>query len=255
MKVLFVYNGDYGERIIRNLINDPSFCKACNLLCTFCKYGVYTHVQNIHAAIELREPAKLPKFIEDPEKYLPEKIPAVDLCIAIDIHQDLLLALPQRLSQEGVGGLIVPIEDFKEVPSGLQKQLEKECAELGIECAFPKPFCALEPERSKQLISRFVDEFKIGKPVLQITTEKHGGSEVISGVVVERSAPCGSTWYVAKKLLGIEIKKDRMRDVIAKAHHTYPCTATMSTDLEIGEPILHKAGYLIREAIESQLFK
>lgn len=255
LNLLFVYNGDYGERIIRNLINDPSFCKACGLLCTFCKYGIYTHVQNICGAIELPNPAKLPRFIEDPEKYLPEKIPVVDICIATGIHQDLLLALPHRLSCGKIKGLIVPIEDFKEVPPGLQKQLEEECAELGIECSFPKPFCALEPEIRLPLISRFVQEFKIGKPSLRITTEKRGRSEIIYGVAVERSAPCGSTWYIAKKLIGNEVHRDKIRDVIARAHHSYPCTATMSADPEIGEPILHKAGYLIREAIEKQLFK
>ncbi len=255
LKFIVVYSGDYGERVIRNLINDPSFCKSCGLLCTFCKYEVYSFVQSIPAAIELPNPVELPRFIDDPEKYFLEKFPAVDICIATGIHQDLMLALPQRLSREGIKGLIVPIEDFREVPSGLQKQLEKECAELGIEYAFPKPFCALEPMPTMPLISRFVQEFKIGKPSLRIVTEKRGRAEVILSVAVERSAPCGSTWYVARKLIGNEIVRDKLRDVIAKAHHSYPCTATMSTDPEIGEPILHKAGYIIREVIESQLFK
>ena len=255
MDLLFVYSDDYGERVIRNLINDPSFCKACGLLCSFCKYGVYTHMQNIHAAIELMNPAKLPRIIENPEKYLPEKVPAADLCIATGIHQDLLLALPQRLRLEGIRGLITPIEDFKEVPLGLQKQIERICEELKIEYAAPKPFCALEPELETPLISRFVQEFHIGKPSLQITTERRGSSEIISSVTIERSAPCGSTWYVARKLIGKEIRKDDIRNIIAKAHHSYPCTATMSTDPELREPILHKAGYLIRDAVENQLFK
>ncbi|MDH5780481.1 MAG: DUF166 family protein, partial [Candidatus Bathyarchaeota archaeon] len=64
LDLLFVYSGDYGERVIRNLINDPSFCKACGLLCDFCKYGVYSYVQNILAAIELPDPADLPRLIE-----------------------------------------------------------------------------------------------------------------------------------------------------------------------------------------------
>jgi hypothetical protein len=59
---------------------------------------------------------------------------------------------------------------------------------------------------------------------------------------------------VARKLIGKEARKEEIREAAAKAHHSYPCTATMSTDPEIGEPILHKAGYLIREAVESQLF-
>jgi hypothetical protein len=254
LNLLFAYSGDYGERVIRNLINDPSFCKPCALLCDFCKYGAYNYVQNIHAAIELPNPAELPRFVERPEEYLPKKIPAADICIATGIHQDLLLALPSRLQREGIMGLIVPIEDFREVPSGLQKQLEEECQQLAVEYAFPKPFCSLEPAEARPLISRFVQEFKIGKPFLRITTEKGDRSKIIYGVNVGRSAPCGSTWYVAKKLIGKEVRKDEIRDVVAKAHHSYPCTATMAVDPEIGEPILHKAGFLIREAVENQLF-
>jgi hypothetical protein len=253
LNLLFVYSGDYGEHVIRNLINDPSFCKSCALLCDFCKYGAYNYVQNIHAAIELPNPSELPRFIERPEEYLPKKFPAVDICVATGIHQDLLLALPSRLEREGIMGLITPIEDFREVPLGLQKQLEEECQQLAVEYASPKPFCSLEPAEAKPLISRFVQEFKIGKPSVRITTEKRNGSKVIYGVNVERSAPCGSTWYIAKKLIGKEVRKDEIRDVVAKAHHSYPCTATMAVDPEIGEPILHKAGFLIREAVEDQL--
>jgi len=254
LHLLFVYSGDYGERVIRNLINDPSFCKACGLLCDFCKYGVYSHVQSIHGAVELPDPAKLPRFIEEPERHLPKKIPAVDICIATGIHQDLLLALPPRLEREGIRGLITPIEDFREVPPGLQRQLEEECMELDIEYASPKPFCALEPVEAKPLILEFIWVFKIGKPSLRIATETRNGLRAIHGVAVERSAPCGSTWYVAKKLIGKGVDEGEIRDVVARAHHSYPCTATMVTDPEIGEPILHKAGYLIREAVESELF-
>ena len=57
-----------------------------------------------------------------------------------------------------------------------------------------------------------------------------------------------------KEITWKEVEKESIRDVIAKAHHSYPCTATMETDPEIKEPILHKAGYLIRAAVEDQLF-
>lgn len=220
LDLLFLYSGDYGELVIRNLINDPSFCKACGLLCDFCKYGVYSYVQNIPAAIELLDPAKLPRLIEEPEKYLPKRIPTVDICIATGIHQDLLLALPSRLKRKGIKGLITPVEDFRKVPLGLQKQLKEKCEELAIEYAFPKPFCALEPAKTIPLISRFVHEFKIGKPCLQITTEKRNELRTIYGVAVKRSAPCGSTWYVARKLIGKEVRREEIRDVVAKVHRS-----------------------------------
>ncbi|MEM3642171.1 MAG: hypothetical protein QXH37_09650, partial [Candidatus Bathyarchaeia archaeon] len=53
LTLTFIYGGDFTERVIRNLINDPSFCKSCGLYCDFCKYGVYSYVRNIRAAIEL----------------------------------------------------------------------------------------------------------------------------------------------------------------------------------------------------------
>lgn len=251
---MFIYSSEFGERVIRNLINDPSFCQACGLLCDYCKYRVNTYVQNIHAAIELKDPTRLPKFVESPEKYLPRKIPRVDICVAIGIHNDLLLELPSRLKQEGIKGLIIPVEDFREVPLGLQKQLAEECQKLTIECAFPKPFCTLEQTEQNTLISQFIQELKIGKPALRIITEKRNKQHIINSVAVERSAPCGSTWYVAKKLIGREVQKEKIRNIVSKAHHSYPCTATMAIDPELGEPILHKAGYLIRKAVEDQLF-
>ena len=145
LNVVFIYSGDYGERVIRNLINDPSFCKSCGLYCDFCKYGVYCYVQSIRAAITLPDPSELPMLIDKPQKYLPKKIPYADLCVATGIHKDLLLALPSRLSQEGTSGLIAPIEDFREVPAGLHKQVEEECRTLNLECAFLEPFCDLAP--------------------------------------------------------------------------------------------------------------
>jgi hypothetical protein len=152
-----------------------------------------------------------------------------------------------------VKALIVPIEDFVKVPTGLRKQVEEECQEMGLECAFPKPFCSLEPSQDKPVISRFVDEMGVGRPQLQLSTALQGKNEVIESTVVRRSAPCGSTWYVARKLLGVDTTKEILYDVIAKAHHSYPCTATMEIDPEVKEPVLHIGGYTIREEVEKAL--
>ena len=253
LTLVFIYSGEYAERVIRNVINDPSFCKSCGLYCDFCKYDVYSNVRNIRAAIELPALSKLPAFIEDPEKYMPKKIPKADLCIVSGLHKDLLLELPHQMQNVGIKGLIVPIEDFTEVPSGLRKQIEEECQELGLESTFPKPFCSLEQSENKPTISRFVAELKVGRPLLEISTAKRGKREVIGSTIVRRSAPCGSTWYVARKLIGVEMKREILYDAIAKAHHSYPCTATMSIDPEVKEPILHIGGYIIREEVVNAL--
>lgn len=253
LTLVFVYCGEFAERVIRNLINDPSFCKSCGLYCDSCKYSVYSHVQNIRAAIELPNSSELSAFIDSPEKYMPKKIPKADLCIASGLHKDLLLELPCQIQKFGIKGLIVPIEDSTEVPSGLKRQVEEKCQELNLENAFPKPFCSLEPSESKPTISRCVTELKVGRPLLEISTARRGKCEAVDSAVVRRSAPCGSTWYVAKKLIGVETEREILYDAIAKAHHSYPCVATMNSDPEAKEPILHIGGFIIREEIEKAL--
>jgi hypothetical protein len=253
LSLIFVYSGEFAERVIRNLINDPSFCKSCGLYCDSCKYSVYSFVHNVRAAIQLPNPSDLPAFIDNPEKYMPKKMPKGDLCIVSGLHKDLLLELPRHIQKSGTKGLIVPIEDFSEVPSGLRKQVNQNCQELGLEISFPKPFCSLEAVEDKPCISKFVAQFKVGRPLLEVSISRRGKREFIDSAIVRRSAPCGSTWYVARKLVGVETKKEILYDAIAKAHHTYPCTATMNMDPEAKEPILHIGGYIIREEVEKAL--
>ena len=133
--------------------------------------------------------------------------------------------------------------------------MEQKCKELGLECSFPKPFCTLEPEKNKPTITRFINETAVGRPLLEISTTNIGKDEVIEHTAVRRSAPCGSTGYVARKLAGVSTKKEALYDAIAKAHHSFPCTATMVTDPETKEPILHIGGFTIQEEAEKALEK
>jgi thymidylate synthase len=253
ISLVFVYSQDFMERVIRNLINDPCFCQSCGLYCDSCKYNVYSFVSNVRAAIQLPPPSELPAFIDNPEEYMPKKLPRADICLVSGLHKDLLLELPQYVKNAGIKALIAPIEDWQEIPMGTKKQLEERCGDLGLECSFPKPFCTLEPEKGKPTIAKFIEETKVGRPILEISTTKIGKDEVIEYAAVRRSAPCGSTWYVARKLAGVSIKKELLYDAVAKAHHSYPCTATMATDPETKEPILHIGGFTIREEVEKAL--
>ncbi|MEM3584643.1 MAG: DUF166 family protein, partial [Nitrososphaerales archaeon] len=40
-----------------------------------------------------------------------------------------------------------------------------------------------------------------------------------------------------------------IEQIVSKAHHGYPCTASMDFDPELKDTILHKAGYIIRDAV------
>ena len=102
---------------------------------------------------------------------------------------------------------------------------------------------------------RFIKETRVGRPLLEISTTTIGKDEVIEYAAVRRSAPCGSTWYIARKLAGVSTKKEALYDAIAKAHHSFPCTATMNTDPETKEPILHIGGFTIREEVDKALGK
>src|SRR3972149_9657004 len=163
LSVVFVYSKDFMERVIRNLINDPSYCKSCGLYCESCKYNVYSFVKNVRAAIQLPNPADLPAFVDNPEEFMPKKLPEADVCLASGLHRDLLLELPAHLKGAGVKALIAPIEDWQEFPRGGRKQRGGEGRELGLECAFPKPFCTLEPEKDKPTIARFIEEPQVGR--------------------------------------------------------------------------------------------
>lgn len=255
LSVVFVYSQDFMERVIRNLINDPSYCKSCGLYCESCKYNVYSFVRSVRAAIQLPNPSDLPAFVDNPEEFMPKKLPKADLCLASGLHRDLLLELPDHLKNAGIKALIAPIEDWQELPTGVRMQLEEKCRELGLECAFPKPFCTLEPEKDKPIIQQFIKETQVGRPLLEISTTTIGKDEVIEYAAVRRSAPCGSTWYIARKLSGVSTKQDVLYDAIAKAHHSFPCTATMVTDPETKEPILHIGGFTIREEVDKALEK
>jgi hypothetical protein len=123
ISLVFVYSQDFMERVIRNLINDPCFCQSCGLYCESCKYDVYSFVRNVRAAIQLPASSDLPAFIDNPEEYMPRKLPKADICLASGLHKDLLLELPQHIKNAGIKALIVPIEDWQEVPMGIQKQL------------------------------------------------------------------------------------------------------------------------------------
>ena len=101
LSLVFVYSQDFMERVIRNLINDPSYCKSCGLYCESCKYNVYSFVRKVRAAIQLPKPADLPAFVDNPEEFMPKKLPEADLCLASGLHRDLHLELPEHLKKAG----------------------------------------------------------------------------------------------------------------------------------------------------------
>ena len=168
-----------------------------------------------------------------------------DVTLVVHIHEDLLLALPKLAKEAGSRALIVPLEDTEWLSPGVRRQVERACAELGLECAFPKPACSLEARDDQPAIREFQRIYRVGRP--KIVIQSRDG--VIREARVVQSAPCGNTYYVAYNLAGQEIGKDLNERVTAKYWHSFPCVGSMATDPELGDSILHKGGYLHYRAV------
>lgn len=256
MKLIIFYSGDFGQRVAGNLINYSRFCISCGEACTQCRMVAPELSREIVAIVEMPDPSFLGDFIDDPEPYLPRDIPNADIALVINVHPDILFGLMPRLKDAGVRGIVGGSESPRELPMGQRKQLEELAASLGMEAAFAKPFCALHPDPSKPVISEFLTAARIGDPVIEFSIQRsRGGKDSIVAASVVRSAPCGSTWYVAKRMLGLEPDQPDLRERISEAHHAYPCTGSMERDTELGDTVLHVGGYIIREAVEDSLRK
>ena len=256
------------QKFIGNLINDDEFCKACELLeqkvkCDHCREHLRNFSSSVYFYDKLGE--NIPDFIENPEDFLPKTIPPVDFLMVVGIHQDLLSELPEYLKDKKIKAVIVPIENPKWVPPGLQVQVLEDFERLGIQAAFPKPFCALSKElneynkvgfnltKNHDNIYEFIDYYKIGEPIVSFILSDDGKS--ILDTCVLQSAPCGSTFYILQQLKAKYIDDDELslNERISKAHHSYPCNASMDKDLILKDSILHIGGILVRNAVRNEL--
>jgi hypothetical protein len=259
------------QKFVGNLINSEDFCKACedlelNVKCDKCRENLKSYANHVYFYEQVGKNA--PTFIEDPDKYLPKNLPTVDFILVVGIHQDILSELPAYLKDKEVKAVIIPIEDPKWVPPGLQTQVLKDFEKFGIQAALPKPFCALSKElneynkigfnltKERDNINKFIDYFKIGKPIVSFLLSKDG--ESIEDVCVVQSAPCGSTYYIVQQLKAKYFKNGKsgelsLNERISKAHHAYPCNASMDQDSILKDSILHVGGYLVRNAIRKEL--
>jgi hypothetical protein len=249
LKLFIFFSGDFGVRIIDNLTNASGHCRSCGHLCIErqCKYGKYGFSEGIDGVLELPAPELLPSIIDNPYTILPAKIPSVDIVLATGLHNDLYLELPEILRRSDAEGLIVFRDKSIDAPLGVLKNIVESCSSYGIKVAAPKPSCSLKP--NSNLIMDFIKQYRIGTPL--VTLRRVG--ETISSIEVHVSAPCGITYYVARQLLGCDVKehdKNWLRqfyDKIALHHHSYPCTGSMEYDYELGDTILHWSSYIERE--------
>jgi thymidylate synthase len=239
------YDDAFAQRVLMHFTNDVNLCTGCASFCEHCRdqYPVQ-FAQDIVGLLQL--PAQLPMYIDDPEDFLPPELEAHDVALAINVHEDLLLSLPDLVSVSGGQALIVPVDDSAWLNAGVRRQVERRCAEIGLECAFPKPACSLEAREDQPTIADFQRIYRVGKP--KIVVQSRDG--VIREARVVQSAPCGNTYFVAYNLAGQEIGPDLNERVVAKYWHSFPCVGSMTTDPELGDSLLHKGGYLHYQAVD-----
>ena len=166
-----------------------------------------------------------------------------NLLLCLGVPPELLLVIPECIGRLDFETLIVPVEDPKWVPYGLQKQVENELKPYDIECLFPRPFCSLS--RSKR-VNWYTS--RLGTPELEVRVE----NDRISSVKVLRSSPCGSTLDVVKYITGLRVNEALYKIALVQSFY---CFASHDIDPTIGDSLHHISCHIVRRALEKALSK
>lgn len=166
-----------------------------------------------------------------------------DVVLCMGLPPDALLLLPETASSAGAVSVLVPVEDPSWAPLGLQRQVEEECYDRGIECVFPRPFCTFSSASSEPL--RKMLEV-IGTPRFRIHIEE----DKIAHVEVLRSSPCGASFFVAEKLVGTPVEEAARR---ASLLHSGFCLASRTIDRVVGDSLLHVSSHLTMKIVEETI--
>lgn len=211
--------------------------------------GLRRHAsQDLVEVVELA--STLPFYVDDPLEFLPSSLKPHDGLVVINVHEELLLAVPELAATAGCRALIVPREDPDWVTPWAIDNVRSKCAALGIDVAFPKPFCSLTPDAAGPAVREFIDHFGIGRPEVRFIV-KNG---VVEHVDVVRSAPCGDTHFVALNLAGKRLD-DRFDWWASKFWASYPCIGSMKMDPQLGDTLSHEAGHILLAAVHEALNK
>jgi carbon-monoxide dehydrogenase catalytic subunit len=245
VKIAVLYSGAFGQKVISHLRDVEKFCTGCTD-CTECRRQ-YDLNYSRDIALVWEQPEGLPVMLEDdPSELLPpvSAFAGVHTVLAINLHQDILLSLPELVAEAGVKALVVPLEDPLWLQGGARRQVEQKAKGTGLEIVFPKPFCVLRENEVHPEVNKFIRYFRIGYP--RFSARKMDG--VIQEARVLQSSPCGAAYFVARNLAGVP-DDERLAEIVGNKWHNYPCTASMKVDRELKDSVLHFAGELHRDAV------
>ena len=186
-------------------------------------------------------PESLPDFIESPEDFVaalnPDKrVFSSDIIIAYTLHPDLTSEIICIAGEHGAHAVIIAGGIAR---AGSHFELLNLSEKYNMHIEVHEICCDIE-----KCDHKVIDEFAscFGKPQVKITTK--GG--IIRNVEVIRGAPCGSTWHMAKALVGIGAKDAPVRAGLLVQQ--YPCRALRGIKGGI-----HKAAELHKKAVETAL--
>jgi len=221
--ILALVHGEFGKRKVKNLRE---------------KGPDYWVVESLEL------PSDLPTLIDNPQEYLPEKVSQADLVLALQENATAAQLIVNYVKLSGAKALLAPIDNSEWLPEGQKNQIQRQLASIGIESAFPRPFCVFE-----ECGNPYLDEFSkhFGKPVFKI----HWELDNVTSVEVIRGSPCGCSEFVAEKLKGIRV--DEAVEIGGLAHHHYPCLAAMMREPDIDDTLMHKSGFMTKQAIDKEI--
>ena len=223
--VLFLTQGYYGIRILENVRRRAPLDWNIG-----------------HLAL----PTGLPPVIEESDILVRniDLLKGWELIIFLGESPSAFSLVPEIMRKAEAKSVIIPIDDYCWLPKGLENQIRLDLADMGVGFAFPRPLCSLVP-MGDPAIDRFAQIF--GMPELEISTEK----SLVKSACVIRGAPCGSTWYMAEKLSGTEIRDLESRGALAV--QTYPCLASRRIERLFSDAPIHVAGRMAARSISEAL--
>jgi len=227
MKILAIVQGNYGKRMAE-------------------AWQKHSPAQWEVKILEIT--SSLPTMMEETSEYLPANIPKADLVISLGEHAGVAEFLPAIVKASGARAVIAAVDNRAWLPPGLAKQVEKALQQLGVAMISPITFCTLQEDDAQHpLIREFARAF--GVPEIEIAVENNR----VEQARVIRSAPCGSTYFVAEALKGTKVQDAEEKSGIL--HHNYPCLATMNVDWQFRDTLMHRAGYFTKQAVNRALKK
>ncbi len=189
-------------------------------------------------AIVAQLPENVPQLIDEPLQFLEKtgfnyEVFDADIIITYSLHPDLTSAIANLAANNEVKALIVP-GGRSRAPV---QELQKISRDSGIYIENDEICCTL---RENTFTSDFTS--KLGTPELEISLSE----DKVSEVRVIRGAPCGSTWYMADKLKGVNVKEaPSMAGLLVQQ---YPCRAVRGTHGGI-----HESAEVHKRAVERAL--